>query len=51
MGSRRPLDRALALEELRRDSVLVASVEAVIWEMLGSAEHPHFKQVQALIKA
>jgi nicotinamidase-related amidase len=49
-ASRHEEDRRLALEELRHDNVLLTSVEALAWEMLGSAEHPRFKDALAILK-
>ena len=49
-GSRQEADRQLALQEMRQDGIVIASTEAVLFELLGSAEHPKFKEVQALLK-
>lgn len=49
-GSRQEADRQLALQEMRQDGIVIASTEAVLFEMLASAEHPKFKEVQALMK-
>lgn len=49
-GSRRDADRQLALQEMRQDGIVIASTEAVLFEMLETADHPKFKEVQALIK-
>jgi len=50
VGSRREADRVLALQEMRQDGIVIASTEAVLFELLGTAEHPKFKEVQGLIK-
>ena len=50
VGSRKDSDRQLALQEMRHDGIVVASTEAVLFELLETAEHPRFKEVQALIK-
>jgi nicotinamidase-related amidase len=50
ISSRSPLDASLAIEEMRADDVLVVSVEAVIWELLRSPEHPKFREVLAILK-
>ena len=50
VGSRREADRQLALQEMRQDGIVIASTEAVLFELLETAEHPKFKEIQALIK-
>lgn len=49
-GSRRESDRQLAFQEMRQDGIVIASTEAVLFELMETAEHPKFKEVQALIK-
>jgi hypothetical protein len=48
--SRSELDHALAIQEMRQDRVLVTSVEAVAWEMVGRAEGELFKKMLAILK-
>ena len=50
VGSRREADRVLVLQEMRQDGIVIASTEAVLFELLETAEHPKFKEVQELIK-
>jgi len=50
VGSRNPADHEAALAELRSDKVLVTSVEAVAWEMLGSSDHKLFRAVLEILK-
>ncbi len=50
VGSRESGDRDTALAEMRADGVVVSTVEAVLFEILESADHPKFKEVQALLK-
>lgn len=50
VGSRHPADHEAALAELRSDKVLVTSVEAVAWEMLGSADHKLFRAALEILK-
>lgn len=50
VGSRKDEDRQLALQEIRQDGIVVASTEAVLFELLEGAEHPKFKEIQGLIK-
>ncbi len=49
-GSRRPADKALALQRLSAAGVQLLSPEMVAFEWLRSASHPAFKAVQAMIK-
>jgi nicotinamidase-related amidase len=50
VGSRRPENKKAALRRLERAGAEVVTTEMVIFEWLGSAEHPAFKSVIALIK-
>ena len=50
-GSRSPLDHDVALDRLRGEGVVVTTVEAVLFEWLGTSEHPRFRDVSALVKA
>ena len=50
VGSRKDSDRQLALQEMRHDGIVIASTEAVLFELLETAEHPKFKEIQGLIK-
>ena len=50
VGSRSETDRQLALQEMRHDGIVIASTEAVLFELLETAEHPKFKEIQSLIK-
>lgn len=50
-ASRRPADKALALERLRAAGAQLLGAEMVAFEWLRSCEHPQFKAVLALIKA
>jgi nicotinamidase-related amidase len=49
-GSRRPLDASAALYRMARAGVTVTTSEAVIFELLGTADHPRFKDVHRLVK-
>jgi hypothetical protein len=35
---------------MRADGVVVATVEAVLFEMLECSDHPKFREIQALVK-
>jgi len=49
-GSRLAENHALAMKRLRGAGADVVSAEMVIFEWLGSCEHPRFKKVLALLK-
>jgi nicotinamidase-related amidase len=49
-SSRRESDRDLAAHRLRAGGVAVASTEMVLFEWLGRAGTPEFKEISALIK-
>jgi len=50
VGSRHELDCERGLERLERAGAVVTTVEAALFELLGRAGTPEFKQVQALVK-
>ena len=50
-GSRRPEDRALALDRARAHGIGVVGAEMVIFEWLARADTPAFRQLQPVIKA
>ncbi|MEY2633088.1 MAG: hypothetical protein RIR00_1742 [Pseudomonadota bacterium] len=45
VGSRRPRDKALALERLRQNGAEILSREMVAFEWLAHAGHPRFREV------
>jgi nicotinamidase-related amidase len=49
VGSRHELDYERGLERLERAGAVVSTVEAALFELLGSASAPEFKAVQRLI--
>ncbi len=49
VGSRHQPDHDRALDRLEREGAVVSTVEAVLFELLGSAQAPEFKAVQGLI--
>lgn len=49
-GSRHPADRDAALERLRAAGAIIVTAEMVAFEWLGTAAHPRFKAVSALVK-
>ena len=50
VGSRFAVDREIALRRLEHAGVVVSTTEAALFEWLGGAEHPRFKDVSALVK-
>ncbi len=50
VGSRSESDAALALRRAERAGATLTSVEAVLFELLGSSDAPEFKAVQELVK-
>ena len=50
IGSRRPENRDAALRRMERAGVEIVTTEMVIFEWLGTADHPAFKSVRALVK-
>ena len=51
VGSRRPEDRALALERARAHGIGVVGAEMVLFEWLARADTPAFRRLQPVIKA
>jgi len=50
VGSRRPHDRMAATERARRLGADVVTTEMVIFEWLGTSQHPKFKRLLQLIR-
>ena len=50
VASRSESDRIIALERLRAEGAVISTAEALLFELLGGADHPNFREVQALIK-
>ena len=50
VGSRTPENREIGIARARRHGADPASVESVLFELMGTSRHPRFKDVQALIK-
>jgi hypothetical protein len=49
-GSRRPTDRDIALQRARAHGIDVVTTEMVLFEWMGSCEHPRFRDVLRLVK-
>jgi nicotinamidase-related amidase len=50
MGSRNGLDHATALRRMEQCGVIVMTVEMLLFDLLRSADSPHFKEIQKLVK-
>jgi nicotinamidase-related amidase len=50
IGSRKELDREVALRTMERSGAFLTTTEAAVFELLRDARHPKFKEVQALFK-
>ncbi|NCU19993.1 isochorismatase family protein [Candidatus Falkowbacteria bacterium] len=50
VGSRSPENHRAALERMARHGAEVVTTEMVLFEWLGSADHPAFREIVALIK-
>jgi len=49
-GSRAPADREAALARMARHGAALVTTEMAIFEWLGGADHPRFREVIALVK-
>ncbi len=50
VSSRRPFDREIALKLMRHAGAAVTTVESVIFELLGQAGTPEFKEILKIVK-
>ncbi|MGI5131807.1 isochorismatase family protein [Pseudonocardia sp. CA-107938] len=50
VGSRKAVDKAVALERLQRNGVEVVTTEMVLFEWLRDSTHPRFREVLQLIR-
>lgn len=50
VSSRTAANKQIAIEKMRDKGVEIGSVEMVLFELLRTAEHPHFKAIAGLIK-
>lgn len=50
VGSRTAENRELGLAKMDDAGAVLTSVETALFELLGGADHPEFKKVQALVK-
>jgi nicotinamidase-related amidase len=50
VASRYPIDHETALHRLERAGAVLTTSESVVFEWVGGANHPKFKQVSALVQ-
>jgi nicotinamidase-related amidase len=50
-GSRSPADHAAALDRLRDAGAVVVTTEMVVFEWLGTCDHPRFREALSLVKS
>jgi nicotinamidase-related amidase len=50
VGSRRPLDRDMALARMRQAGAIVTTTESATFELLGEAANATFKKILAIVK-
>jgi len=50
-GSRRPKDKALAMQRLFQGGVTLASAEMIAFEWLGTSSDPQFREVLEIVKS
>jgi hypothetical protein len=46
----RPYDRAIALEKMKDQGAILTTTESLLFELMETAEHPHFRAISSLIK-
>jgi nicotinamidase-related amidase len=51
VGSRYAIDHEFALRRLERAGAIVTTAETAVFEWVGSASHPQFKQISALVQS
>ena len=49
-ASRELFARDTALREMARDGIILSTVESVLFELIGGADHPKFKQISGIVK-
>lgn len=50
VSSRFPFLKELALGRMKQEGAIISSLEIALFELLQTAEHPNFKEIQLLIK-
>lgn len=44
-------EHELAIDQMRQMGVTISSVESILFQWLGTAEHPHFKAISKIVKS
>jgi len=50
VSSQRPSDRLVAFERMKQAGCFLTTMESILLQMLGSADHPNFKPISNLLK-
>ncbi len=50
ISSRNPSDKAVALQRMIQTGVWITSCESILFELMRTSTHPHFKEISKLIK-
>jgi nicotinamidase-related amidase len=50
IASRKPAHRENAINRMRRGGVHITNVESIIFEWMGDATHPNFKEISQLVR-
>ena len=50
LSENRPNDRSVAISRMQAAGVNLATAESLIFDLMGSAEHPQFKTISGIIK-
>lgn len=51
IGSRRPLDKEVAVQRMISAGAIPTTWESLVYEMLGSAEHEKFREILEIVKS
>jgi nicotinamidase-related amidase len=51
IGSRRPLDKKVAVQRMISAGAIPTTWESLVYEMLGSAEHEKFREILEIVKS
>lgn len=50
MGSRRKANHEFALSRMQTQGVILSTTESILFELLGSAQHPQFKTISQIVR-
>jgi len=51
VSSQRPYDRTVALHRLKDSGAVMTTSESLVFELMGSSEHPNFKEISSITVA